>query len=76
MTQAEEEVDRGDEEGEEGDETEREGERGGGLLVASLTPPGEEDEGTAGLLLKPEDGVRSMGQEVSGRSQRDRSSEG
>lgn len=37
------------------------GEQGGGLLVTSLTPPGEE---AAGLRLKSDEGVKSMSWEI------------
>lgn len=38
------------------------GEQGGGLLVTSLTPPGEEE--AAGLRLKSDEGVKSMSWEI------------
>lgn len=55
-------MDRGDDGSDEGDDGEREGEREGGLLVISLAPAGDEEE-AAGLLLKPDAGVKSMGQQ-------------
>lgn len=57
-----EEVDKGEDEGEEGEDTDKDGERGGGLLVTSLTPPGEEE--AAGLRLKSDEGVKSMSWEI------------
>lgn len=64
MAQTEEDVDKGDDGSVEGDDRDKEGERGGGLLAISLTPPGEEE--TAGLVLKPDAGVKSMGQREGG----------
>lgn len=64
LTQTEEDVDRGDDGADEGEDRDKEGEQGGGLLAISLTPLGEEE--AAGLLLKPDAGVKSMGQERSG----------
>lgn len=60
MAQTEEDVDKGEDGSVEGDDRDKEGERGGGLLAISLTPLGEEE--TAGLVLKPDAGVKSMGQ--------------
>lgn len=64
MAQTEEEVDKGEDGAVEGDDRDKEGEQGGGLLAISLTPPGEEE--TAGLVLKPDAGVKSMGQRKGG----------
>lgn len=64
MTQTEEDVDEGEDGSDEGDDSDKEGERGGGLLAISLAPPGGEE--AAGLLLKPDAGVKSMGQENQG----------
>lgn len=61
MAQTEEDVDNGEDGSDEGDDRDKEGEQGGGLLVISPTPLGEEKE--AGLLLKADAGVKSMGQE-------------
>lgn len=61
MAQSEEDVDEGDDVSDDGGDREKEGERRGGLLAISLTPPGEEEG--AGLRLKPATGVKSMGQE-------------
>lgn len=61
MAQTEEDVDKGEDGSDEGDDSDKEGEQGGGLLGISLTPLGEEE--AAGLLLKPDAGVKSMGQE-------------
>lgn len=61
MAQTEEDVDRGEDGSDEGDDGDKEGERGGGLLAISLMPLGEEEAG--GLLLKPDVGVKSMGQD-------------
>lgn len=54
-------MDNGEDGSDEGDDGDKEGEREGGLLAISLTPAGEEE--AAGLLLKPDAGVKSMGQE-------------
>lgn len=54
-------MDTGEDGSDEGDDTDREGEQGGGLLAASRAPLGEEE--AAGLLLKPDVGVKSMGRE-------------
>lgn len=61
MAQTEDDVDKGEDGSDEGDDRDKEGEHGGGLLEISLTPLGEEE--AAGLLLKPDAGVKSMGQE-------------
>ncbi len=61
MAQTEEDVDKGEDGSDDGDDTDKEGEPGGELLEISLTPLGEEE--AAGLLLKPDAGVKSMGQE-------------
>jgi len=58
LAQTEDDVDRGEDGSDDGD---KEGEQGGGLLVVSLTPLEEEE--AAGLRLKPDAGVESMGQE-------------
>lgn len=54
-------MDTGEDGSDDGDDGEKEGEQGGRLLVVSPTPLGEEE--AAGLRLKPEAGVKSMGQE-------------
>ena len=54
-------MDKGDDGSDEGDDGDEEGEREGGLLAISLAPTGEEE--AAGLLLKPDAGVKSMGQQ-------------
>lgn len=59
MAQTEEDADKGDEGLDEGDEGDKEGEQGGGLLAISVTS--REEEEAAGLLLKPEVEVKSMG---------------
>ena len=56
-----EDADKGEDGSDEGDDKDREGEQGGVLLAISLAPLGEEE--AAGLLLKPNAGVKSMGQE-------------
>lgn len=56
-----EDVDKGEDGSDEGDDKDREGEQGGVLLAISLTLLGEEE--AAGLLLKSDAGVKSMGQE-------------
>lgn len=61
LAQTEEDVDKGEDGSDEGEDGDKEGEQGGGLLAISLTPAGEEE--AAGLLLKPDAGVKSMGQE-------------
>lgn len=61
MAQTEEDVDKGEDGSDEGDDRDKEGEQGGGLLAISRSPLGEEE--AAGLLLKPDAGVKSMGQE-------------
>lgn len=53
-----EEVDKGEDEEHEGEDTDMDGEQGGGLLVTSLTSPGEEE--ADGLRLKSDEGVKSM----------------
>lgn len=61
MAQTKEDIDNGEGGSDEGDDRDKEGEHGGGLLTISPTPLGEDE--AAGLLLKPDAGVKSMGQE-------------
>lgn len=60
MAHTEEDDDKGEDGSDEGDDTDK-GEQGGGLLEISLILLGEEE--AAGLLLKPDAGVKSMGRE-------------
>lgn len=59
--QTEEDVDKGEDGLDEGDDGDKDGEQGVGLQAISLSPLGEEE--ARGLLLKPDAGLKSMGQE-------------
>lgn len=61
MAQTKDDIDKGEGVSDEGDDRDKEGEQGGGLLAISPMPLGEDK--AAGLLLKPDAGVKSMGQE-------------
>lgn len=61
MAQTKDDIDKGEGVSDEGDDRDKEGEQGGGLRAISPMPLGEDK--AAGLLLKPDTGVKSMDQE-------------